>query len=312
MARVSRSRTPWIAALTLGALAVSYGCDQGRTTPSTTDAGPALARSDHRVETRDDRGRAVSVPAEPARIVSLLPSHTQTLFTLGLGARVVGVDDFSDDPPEAARLPRLGGLYDTHVEEVLALKPDLVLLSESSNAATPLEQNGVSVWAGSARTFDDVFRVIDAIGTMVGRYQEARGLSDRIHDEIAATERRLSATNRVRVYYELDSTPYTVGPSSFIGVMLAKAGGSNVIPEGLGDFPKISPEVVVSGNPSIILGASLEEIAARPGWDKIEAVRTARVHRLPEAESRLIARPGPRIAEAVRALARWMHPEVNP
>jgi iron complex transport system substrate-binding protein len=90
---------------------------------------------------------------------------------------------------------------------------------------------------------------------------------------------------------------------------LAKAVADNVVPQGLGDFPKISPEVVISGNPSIILGASMEEIARRPGWSKITAVRTGHVYELSKSESRLIARPGPRIAEGLRALARRLHPE---
>jgi len=254
----------------------------------------------------------VRVLAEPLRIVSLLPSHTETLFALGIGARVVGVDDYSDDPPEASRLPRLGGMYDAHLEQVLSLKPDIVLLSESSSAAATLEQSGITVWGGSARTFDDIFRVIQAIGKIVGRSPEAARLSERIQREVEAIEERVAGRERVTVYYELDATPYTVGPSSFIGTMLAKAGGVNVIPQGLGDFPKISPEIVITGNPSIILGASLEEISSRPGWGKIAAVRTGRVHKLPVVEAHLVARPGPRIAEGLRALARWLHPEVDP
>jgi len=104
------------------------------------------------------------VRSEPQRIVSLLPSHTETLFALGLGSRVVGVDDYSDDPVEATRLPKLGGLYDVHVEQLLSLKPDLVLLSEWSSGVTPLDQTGATTWAGSAQTFDDVFRVIETVG----------------------------------------------------------------------------------------------------------------------------------------------------
>jgi iron complex transport system substrate-binding protein len=260
----------------------------------------------------DDRGVAVTVRAEPQRIVALLPSHTETLFALGLGARVVGVDDSSDWPTEASRLPKLGSLYDARLEALLSLKPDLVLLSESSGAAGPLEKSGLTVWAGSARMFDDIFRVIATIGQLTGRGPEATRLSQRLGDEIATVENSVRGQARVRVYYELDATPYTVGPRSFIGAMLAKAGGEDIVPADLGDFPKISPEAVIAGNPSIILGASLDEIRARPGWDRIAAVRGGRVYKLPTAEAQLIARPGPRIAEGLRALARRLHPEVEP
>lgn len=308
----SRASAGCVVALTFGVLITACDHKPASAARATVDAASIAPSSIYPVELRDDRGRTVRVRAEPLRIVSLLPSHTETLFALGVGAHVVGVDDYSDDPPEATRLPRLGGIYDAHLEQVLSLKPDLVLLSESSNAAAPLEQSGVTVWGGSARTFDDIFRVIQALGKIVGRSPDAARLSERIQQEVAAIEQRVAGRERVSVYYELDATPYTVGPSSFIGAMLAKAGGNNVIPEGLGAFPKISPEIVIAGNPSVILGASLEEISSRPGWGKIAAVLAGRVHKLPEAEAHLVARPGPRIAEGLRALARWLHPEVEP
>jgi iron complex transport system substrate-binding protein len=262
------------------------------------------------VNVRDDRGATVTIPAQPRRIVALLPSHTETLFALGVGDRVVGVDDYSNYPPETERLPRLGGLYDTRLEVVLSLKPDLALVSDTSPAAAPLERSGIPVWAGSARAFDDVFGVIETIGRMVGRSAEAKRLSERIAHDVADIENRLGGSDRVRVYYELDGNLYTVGPSSFIGAMIAKAGGDNIVPEGLGDFPKISAEAVIAGNPAIILGASLAEVTSRPGWSKIAAVQTARVYKLPKAESQVVLHPGPRIAEGLRVLARRLHPEV--
>jgi iron complex transport system substrate-binding protein len=310
MSSVAKSR-PLGALLALGALVAA--CTRAPPPSGTFAADPGFVGEGgaYPVHLRDDRGAEVSVRAEPQRIVALLPSHTETLFALGVGSRVVGVDDYSDWPPEAARLPKLGSLYDARLEALLSLKPDLVLVSESSGAAGPLAKSGLTVWAGSARTFDDIFRVIDTIGQLVGRGPEATRLSRRVGDEITAVENRLRGQARVRVYYELDATPYTVGPRSFIGVMLAKAGGEDIVPADLGDFPKISPEAVIAGNPSIILGASLDEIRARPGWDKIAAVRVGRVYKLPTAEAQLIARPGPRIAEGVRALARRLHPEVE-
>jgi iron complex transport system substrate-binding protein len=272
------------------------------------EAGPGA----YPVEVRDDLGRTVTLRAEPRRIVCLLPSHTETLFALGLGDRVVGVDDYSDDPAAASSLPKLGGLYDAHLEEIVSLDPDLVIASESSSAIGALAESGLAVWAGSARTFDDVFRVIGTIGQLVGRTNEARRMSEKIGDEARVLEQRLRSQPHARVYYELDPTPYTVGPSSFIGVMLAKAGGNNVIPAGLGDFPRVSAELVIAGDPEVILGASLEDVAARPGWARISAVRSGRVHALSSAESRLVARPGPRIADGIRALAHRLYPEVDP
>ena len=174
-----------------------------------------------------------------------------------------------------------------------------------------VEQSGLVVWAGGARTFEEVFEVIEVIGKMVDRTVEASQLAQRVRDETTSIEKRLARSERKTVYYELDATPYTVGPSSFIGALLSKGGGDNIVPGGLGDFPKISPEVVISGNPSIILGASLEEIAGRPGWSKIAAVQHRQVYELSPSESHLVARPGPRIAESLRILSRRLHPEID-
>jgi iron complex transport system substrate-binding protein len=295
------------------ALALCMLAGACRRAPPPPGAGPTAGPSascGYPVRLRDDRGVTVTVATDPRRVVSLLPSHTETLFALGAGTRVVGVDDSSARLPEAAGLPRLGGLYDGRREALLSLRPDLVLAAESSDVAA-LEHAGLTVWGGSAQRFDDVFRVIDAIGQMVCRRTEATLLARRIADDVATIEDRVRGRERVRVYYELDATPYTAGSGSFIGTMLAKAGGDDVVPAALGDFPKISPEAVIASDPAAIFGPSLEEVRARPGWGAIAAVRSGRVYGLTPAEADLVARPGTRIAEGIRILARRLHPEVS-
>lgn len=300
----------WPAWLTCAA-ALAASLPACRATPPPAPAAGESAAQPWPCHVTDDRGQTVTVKAEPRRIVSLLPSHTETLIALGAGDRLVGIDDNSDMPKNRAPLPRLGGAFDTHVEAVLALRPDLVLVVETSPAAKILEQAGIPVWGASAKRFDEVFRMIADVGRLVGRTQEASALAARIHQQVGQIESALAHVPPVRVYYEVDPTPYTAAPSSFIGVLLRKAGGANVVPDGSGEFPKISPELVVAGNPSIILGASLEDVAARPGWLAIEAVRTGRVFALNPAEAKLIERPGPRMAEALRTLAQRLHPEVR-
>jgi iron complex transport system substrate-binding protein len=303
---------------TLLAIAVwTTACSRkAASTGPAADDGPseranAAARSVYPLEVRDDAGRVVTLRAAPRRVVSLLPSLTETLFALDVGERVIGVDDYSDYPPETSRLPKLGGITDAHLEQVVSLRPDLVLVSDLSRAVNALERSGLAVWVGRGRTFDDVFRVIGAVGKMMDRADEAERLSETIRAEIRTVEHRLSERERVTVYYELDATPYSVGPSSFIGVMLSMAGGSNVIPAGLGDFPKVNPELVIASNPSTILGATLQEIAARPGWGRIAAVQAGRVYAMSTDERHLVERPGPRLAQAVRLLARRLHPEAG-
>jgi iron complex transport system substrate-binding protein len=255
-------------------------------------------------------GRSVVVPTRPQRILCLLPSFTETVFALGAGEQVVGVDDYSDYPAATQHLPKLGGLYDTQLERALALKPDLVLVSEASAVVASLSAGGAPVWAGSPRRFEDVYRVIEVTGKLVGRPREAAELLTRMRNEIAAVEASAHALPPVSVYYELDPTPYSVGPSSFIGVLLAKAGGLNIVPQALGDFPKLNPELVLSSNPSVIIGASLEDVARRPGWSALTAVKTRQVYQWSSSEAHLVSRPGPRLPEGLRALAQRLHPQL--
>jgi iron complex transport system substrate-binding protein len=276
---------------------------------ATTAASPALSES-FPLTLTDKLGRKVELRAEPRRIIALLPSHTETLFALGVGDKLLAVDDYSDEPAAAKRLPRLGGLYDTHLEVALSLQPDLVLISDSNAALGPLARAGVPTWAGSAATFDEVFPVIADVGRMVGRAHAAKLLIDGMQGEIAAIEESARKHPKVSVYYELDATPYAIGPDSFVGVMLAKVGGLNIVPSELGAFPKINPELVVSTNPSVIIGPSWEQVARRPGWAKIEAVQKHRVFALSESDSHLIVRPGPRLPEAMRLLATILHGEL--
>jgi iron complex transport system substrate-binding protein len=295
---------------------LALGCEPASRSRSLVDTtGPptssAAAQSSFPVGARDDLGRTIVVPAEPRRIVSLLPSHTETLFALGVGDRVVGVDDFSNVPPEVLALPKLGGLYDTRLESVLALKPDLVLGATSSPSTSTLERAGITVWAGGATGYDAVFTSITAIGDMVGRHLEAEHLIARIRTDVDAVESAVRDRPRVRFYFELDATPYAVGQGSFMGVLLAKAGGENVVPEALGHFPKVSPELIATANPELILGAKLDEIAERPGWGAIAAVRSGHVYSLSHDESETVMRPGPRLPLALRLLVRRLHPEVS-
>lgn len=288
---------------------VGSGCQcepSSATAPTASEAGAAAAFP---VQVRDDLGRLVVVPAPPKRILCLLPSFTETVFALGAGDHVVGVDDYSDYPAATEHLPKLGGLYDTQLERALALKPDLILVSEASAAVASLSAGGAAVWAGSPRRFEDVYRVIEVTGKLVGRPREAAQLMTRMRVEIASVETSVRSLPPVSVYYELDPTPYSVGPSSFIGVLLTKAGGSNIVPATLGEFPKLNPELVLSSNPAVIIGAALEDVAHRPGWGALAAVQTGRVYQWSSSEAHLLSRPGPRLPEGLRALARRLHPQ---
>jgi iron complex transport system substrate-binding protein len=259
----------------------------------------------------DDLGRKVTLKAEPKRIVSVLPSTTEVVCALGVCDRLVGVDDYSDFPAQVTKLPKVGGLYNPNIEAMVALKPDLVLVSQYGKLTDSLEAAGITVIAVNPETYEEVFTKTLTIGKLLNREAQAKTMVINMRRDIARVE--ILARNAVKkptAYYEIDPTPYTVGPNSFIGVLLTKAGATNIIPASLGDFPKISPELVVQGNPQLILGLDAATAKARPGWAGIAAVKSGRVLKIPADLETLLGRPGPRLPQALAGLARLVHPEL--
>jgi iron complex transport system substrate-binding protein len=263
---------------------------------------------------KDDLGRSVKLMSQPKRIVSMMPSHTETLFAVGAGENVIGVDEYSNFPKlETEKLPKAGNGFAPNLEAIAALKPDLVLTDESSGSklVQNLEKLGITVYAGVAQSYNDVFEKINMIGKITNHEKNALNLITKMRTELTAIQAKVAKFPRVSVYYEVDPTPYAAGSSSFIGALIDKAGGNNIVPAKLGAFPQISPELVISNNPSVILGASLADLLKRPGWDKIAAVKTGRVLTFSPEEDDAISRPGPRLPIALKALAKALHPELG-
>ena len=183
---------------------------------------PAQAK----VSIRDDRGVTVTLETPPRRIVSLLPSLTETVCALGACDRLVGTDRFSNWPASVAALPKLGGIEDAQIERIVALKPDVVLASTSARVMDRLESLGVRVIALESRNRADVKRTLALLGQILGlpahRAEEVWAGVER--DTRAAAARVPAAERGQRVYFEIDPTPYAAGPGSFIGETLQRAG----------------------------------------------------------------------------------------
>ncbi len=269
----------------------------------------------------DKLNRTVTIEAEPVRIISMLPSHTETLCALEVCNKLVGVDDFSNYPEEVNGLPKLGGGLTGYqggpdVEAIVALEPDLVLVSEYGELAQLLEQAGLTVYAGSPTTYEDTFTYFDIIGEITNREIEAALLADNVQKEIEGIASLVASAEPVSVYYEIDATPYSIGPNSFIGVLLAKAGGQTIVTAEQGDFPQLDPEFIISSDPEAIIlsdapsGESIETLQARPGWENLQAITSNKVFAITKEQDDLINRPGPRIAEVVRLFAQMLHPDL--
>ena len=266
------------------------------------------ANSVHALQVTDDRGVVVSFDKAPQALVSLLPSLTEMVCALGRCGQLVGVDRYSNYPVSVTSLSKVGGGLDPNVEAIVALKPDVVLLATSSPALVRLQSLGIKVIALEPKTHSDVRRVLSVLGQLLSVPD-----AQRVWFELDAGLSLLSAslparTKKSRVYFEVNSAPYAAGEASFIGETLSRLGVGNIVPAALGPFPKINPEFVVRANPDVILvgDSQFEGMAQRPGWVNLRALQMKRVCVFTPDQSDMMVRPGPRMLEAARLIAKCL------
>ena len=254
----------------------------------------------------DDRGVALRFEASPARIVTLLPSLTETLCELGGCARLVATDRYSNWPAAVQALPKLGGLEDTQVERLFALKPDLVLVSKSARVIDRLEALGLRVMALESQSLADTQRAAAALATVLGQPQAGGEMMARLDARIHAAAARIPPAWRgARVYFEVSAAPFAAGESSFVGEVLKRLGLGNAVPAVLGPFPKLNPEFVVRAQPDLIMASrdNAQGMARRPGWDKLRALVLGHVCAFDPVRNDVLVRPGPRLAKAAEIMA---------
>ncbi|WP_460479460.1 ABC transporter substrate-binding protein [Comamonas humi] len=257
----------------------------------------------------DDRGRTVQLPANPQRIVSMLPSLTEGVCALQLCDRLVGVDRFSNWPESVRKLPVLGGGVDPNVEAVVAARPDVVLLSRAAavKVAQRLESLGLTVVVTDVNSQQGVHKALLRLARLLGVPEaEAEKVWREINAGVEAAAQSMPASAKnARVYFEVSRGPYAAGPQSFIGETLARLGVRNVVPPELGPFPRLSPEFLLRANPDVIMmgSRSMQVATSYPGWEHLAAVKGQRVCIFPQEEADIIVRPGPRMAEAARLMA---------
>lgn len=255
---------------------------------------------------RDDAGREHLLKAPAQRIVSLLPSLTESVCALGGCARLVGVDRYSNWPTEVRKLPQLGGLDDAQIETIVALRPDVVLASTSARALDRLEALGLVVLRLKSERHADVQRTLSLLARLLGSPERAAPLWQQLQRQLQAAAARVPERLRgASVYFEIGGGPYAAGTSSFIGETLQRLGLANIVPAELGPFPKLNPEFVVRARPAVLMGPAAEQAALRqrPGWSSLPALQQGRLCGFAAEPYELLIRPGPRLGEAAERLA---------
>jgi iron complex transport system substrate-binding protein len=268
----------------------------------------------------DDAGRAVEVPAEAARIVSLAPSNTEIVCALHACDRVVGVTDFDDYPPEVADRAKVVIGAQVDVEKVVAAHPDLILAAGNELTPTPvieqLSDLGYPVLTLYPESLDEVYGDIALVGRAIRETDAAAALVDQMRQRVDVVSRAVAGAQRPRAFYEVsvfEGVIYTAGDGSFLASLIDLAGGEPVTGEARST--SITVEQLVSADPQlIILGDSSYDptitpasVAARPGWGEMSAVHEG--HVVPYPDDVVTTRPGPRIVDGLEALARVVHPE---
>jgi iron complex transport system substrate-binding protein len=291
--------------------------------PPSTEPSPSPAAA-FPVTITDDEGTTVEIAAEPQVIVSLTPAATETLFELGAGDRVVATDDGSDYPEAAAALPDVASFSAVDVEQVVKLEPDLVVAGglgfTPTDAITQLRGLDIPVLVVYAPSVEGVYKDIELIGTATGTSEAAKAMTAAMAAEIDAISDAVAATGIApRVFYEIgyDATTgaiFAPADDSFVAEMVTLAGG-DTITTGDPNTYEIALEKLIERDPEVIvLGVNPfyeptpDEVAARPGWNVMTAVKNDDVRTVRDTE---ITRPGPQLPLGLRNLATTIRPDVT-
>lgn len=268
-------------------------------------------------EVRDEMGRTLRIPVNPTRIVSLAPSLTETVYALGADDRLVGDTNYCDYPPDAQKKPRVGGVIDPNLEEIAALRPDLVLVTKDANrleTVRALDSFGIPAYATNPHKVTEIIASTEKLAEVLNVPSAGKAIADDLQRRLATLQSKLSAVPPRRVLFVVWTEPLiSVGKSTFIADALGKAGAVSIV-DSAQDWPQISMEEVAHLQPDYLVFAAshtdvgernFESLATLPGWRILNAVRERHFAVVSDA----VIRPAPRIVTAIEDLAHQLHPE---
>jgi iron complex transport system substrate-binding protein len=266
---------------------------------------------------QDETGRSVRLPVPIRRVISLAPSLTESIYALGMDGLLVGDTDYCDYPAAAAKKHKVGGAINPSLEEIAALKPDVVLVTKGLNrldTVQALERLGIAAYATDPHTIDEIRGSVLRLAEVLGNRAAGEALDGELLREETDLRRRLESTASKRVLFVVWTDPLiSIGKHTFIADALAHAGAVSVV-ESSQDWPQMSLEEMVRLQPEVLVFASnhsagvsrdMEALAKRPGWSQLDAVKYRRFAVISDA----VNRPAPRLFTAIEDLARQLHPE---
>ena len=262
-------------------------------------------------EITDDLSKKIQLPAQVDRAVSLAPNLTEIVFAVGAGDKLVGVTSYCDYPLEAQEIRKIGDTMNPNIENIIALKPQIVLVSTASQIETfikTLDEQNIAVFVTNPNSLDDIYKSIFQIGEIFSREEKARQVVDELKRRVAEVETRTATAKAKKVFLQISKESlFTVGKDSFITDLIRRAGGFSVTGDVSTAYPKISKETAQALNPdAIILSDSEDNREPNEVFKDSSAVKNGQVFRI---NADLISRPAPRIVDGLEQMARALHPE---
>ena len=278
--------------------------------------GPVLTGCSPRSQTfTDGVGRTIELEQIPERLGSISPAHTEILFALGLGDKVVCVSNWCNRPEQALQKEKVGDAFSIDKEKLVALKPDLVFVpgTADSQQGKEIEDLGIPVYLSSPGSIGEALEDIRRVAKITGVEEQGRQLAEQMEQELDDLSAEIEALGSPKpsVLVVLDQDLWTVGPGSFMDDVLSHAGGVNVVQDVDMQYLQISMEDVLDKDPDVILVTIPEEFIAglksRPGWSDLRAVKEGKVYFV---DGDLTSRQGPSIVDGVKEIARHLCPEL--
>ncbi len=266
-------------------------------------------------ELTDDAGRRVSLPARVDRVISLAPNLTEIVFAVGAGDRLVGRTSYCDYPAAAKNVTEVGDTLHPSLERIIALRPQVVLVSTASQLEVftqQLQNQNIAVFVTDPKDLDGVFRSLDQIGRMLGQTEQAAQLVQKLRERTAAVEQAVKSQKPVRVFFQLSAKPlYTAGHDAFVTDLMRRAGADSVTADVPGAWPKYSDESALASKPEAIIlptGGSMGSgnSTLAEALNQSPAVLHNRVYKL---NGDHLVRPGPRAIDGLEEIAMALHPE---
>lgn len=308
---IDKSKPGGTLALIICAFVLAASCSSQREKSANENATTATETR----EVTDEAGRRVRVPVRPERIVTLAPSLTEIVYAIGAGPRLVGNTTYCDYPAEAKQVEKIGDTLQPNVERIVALRPQLVLVSTASQLEAftrQLNEQGIAVYVTDPRSLDDVLRSIKMLSELLGEAARGEQVVNELRARAGRVEEAVKSSKPVRVFYQVSAAPlYTIGREAFLTDLIRRAGGESVTANVPGAFPRYSDEAALATQPEAIImsvDSAMDASNAKPAasLEKSPAVLNKRVYGI---NGDLLSRPGPRLVEGLEQMARALHPE---